>query len=1775
MMGKTVQNEGTIVATMGNVQMASGEKISLNLNGNSLVKLTIDEGTLNALVENKGLIQADGGQVYLTTQALNTILDGMVNNSGVIEAQSLNNIDGKIILFAHGGTANISGSITAEGGFVETSGEKVKINDDFRVKADKWLIDPNDFTISASGGDMSGTTLSTNLSSASVEIQTATMGTSGGNGDIFVNDAVTWSSGNTLTLNAERNIEINSVIDASGGDGGKLVLQYGQGAVATGNTAFYDVNAPVKLQSGQNFSTKLGSDGSTIDWTVITTLGAEGSTTGTDLQGINGALAGNYVLGANIDAASTSTWDSGAGFDPIGDNATKFTGKFDGLGNTISNLTIDRPTEDYVGLFGYAHEVTIKNIGLINVNVTGKHEVGGLIGRVDGDWAISKVSDAYVTGTVQGERKVGGLIGFFNNYGATITDVYAAVEVTSLTDESESSAGGLIGDNHGIVNRAHATGRVIANKWAAGGLIGDNGGTVTNVYATGEVTGADTSGGLIGFNKGTIDTAYATGKVTGTDNVGGLVGDNSSGNPSWDELNKITNSYATGVVEGTGENIGGLVGYHGKGTVTDSYATGNVIGHTNVGGLVGLNESSIASSYALGQVDLISAYAGGLVGYNYGTITNSYAMGNVIGAASAYGIGGLVGSNNGTYGGGIIDYTYAIGSVTGDEEIGGLAGNNTGGGSITNSFRNITANPDGDMDHFSGVGKTLAELLTPSTFIDAGWDTDIWSFPRVGLGAAVEGYEYGGGIGLPYLTNVTHADHRIGEVPTILFDGGWGDVDGNGAYTITNATQLQNINFVVSDGFDFELSNAIDLDGVTWTQIGTYTGNNPLTSFTGSFNGQNHTISNLTVGGANSTHVGLFGSIYNASLTNIHLDGVRASGMNSVGGLVGYGYGTTNTIKNILITNTARDSIIENSGTLSGISYIGGVGGSVNSVEMENIISHAHVEIYSVGKAVSNIGGLFGNLQVSAEATVGPKNLVNHGDVTVWNNGGNNLFNTGGLIGAFAGLSDLTLDTIEMTGDVIVGSSGNAAYEIGGLIGSVWGPGSNTIDNAIMRGDFKTHITIDEVQHKAFGLMESGGLFGILHSNTEIKNSHMYGNVDVQVSSSPTLDMWIVYGIGGILGTGAADGIVLNNVHTHGDVSVVMGAGDPVEMDGFAVGGLLGINWSEMTITDSSMKGNISGYNSVGGLAGKLWNKLTVTDSHFLGETISGHDYVGGLVGNIHDFYGPDGDQLIITGSSSSGVISGNNYVGGLIGKLPTDNHWAPHEISQSHSTATVTATGNYAGGLVGYMDKTAIDNAYFAGSVSGANNVGGLVGYMNKSSVTESYATGAVEGANNVGGLVGMQYSSQILNTYAIGEVTGASNVGGLVGYFYDEGSHDKYIMNSYATGAVTGTSNVGGLVGSVLYLTDHLRNNFWNTETSGLSGPNDGVGHIGYDYSTESGVIGKTTKELQTLATFDENGAGWNIELDTTQSKIYPYLTFDEDGGAIWKIGKYSTALNYTLGTANTTYNGLDQLLSSFWTNSIFGDAGSSLVYEDDYKFIYNTADATSFKNAGTYNGISVVLLNADYELEGTPSTGTLAIAKAAATVTANSDLTKVYNGLSQSVTGFSATGLVNDETIAVLDGVSGATASGTNAGTYTTALTGSDENYNLTFENGTLMILPKVNDLITTIVNQTAVAPVLQPISSPINAQSVSTSTPMQIVMGSTPGTFTLVSTTDGSQTVEIMTTEQLQQMNPGMNEIRVALGQDSFVELINGGVLLPKDLGQEYDVVNNNTKKSKKN
>ncbi|HJW26611.1 MAG TPA: MBG domain-containing protein [Rhodocyclaceae bacterium] len=550
LLGNQVKNEGVIAARLGSAILAAGERVSLNFNGDSLVGVTVDKGTLDSLVENKQAMRADGGLVVLTAKGLDTVLSGVVNNTGEIRARTVANKDGRILLLGDmdSGTVNAGGVLDASapaggnGGFIETSAAHVKIAEDLKVKtsasqgsAGNWLIDPVDFTIAASGGDITGTALGTLLASNNVTIQTATgtnsatnrYGTSGSNGDIFVNDAVSWST-NKLTLNAYRNININANLNGSGT--ASLALEYGQGALAAGNTSTYSLNygAKISLPAGLNFSTKLGSDGTTTSYTVITTLGAQGSATSADLQGIKGGLSGKYVLGADIDASTTSTWNSGAGFEPIGSYATQFSGTLDGLGHTITGLTVNRPLADNVGLLGCMGNAVVQNVGLVGGSVTGHAGVGSLIGLNLG----GTVSNSYATGNVSGsDAYAGGLVGL--NSGGTVSNSYATGNVSGNVQ-----VGGLLGSTeYGTVRNSYATGTVNGNTYVGGLFAYSYSGTVSNSYAIGHVTGGNYAGGLAGYvsNYTSVSKTYATGAVAGSSYVGGLVGYNNGG--------LISNSY--------------------------------------------------------------------------------------------------------------------------------------------------------------------------------------------------------------------------------------------------------------------------------------------------------------------------------------------------------------------------------------------------------------------------------------------------------------------------------------------------------------------------------------------------------------------------------------------------------------------------------------------------------------------------------------------------------------------------------------------------------------------------------------------------------------------------------------------------------------------------------------------------------------------------------------------------------------------------------------------------------------------------------------------------------------------------------------------------------------------------------------------------------------------------------------------------------------------------------------------------------------------------------
>ena len=192
----------------------------------------------------------------------------------------------------------------------------------------------------------------------------------------------------------------------------------------------------------------------------------------------------HFKLMADLDMSAYT----GTLYNIIGNFTTRFTGTFDGNGHVIGNLTITRPSQDFIGLFGYVGSSgQIRNLGVENATINGNSIVGVLAGYNHG----GALASCYATGSVSGSAIVGGLAGY--SYGGTLAFCYAAGSIGG-----DSYVGGLIGYN--------------------------NGGALTSCYATGSVSGDSSVGGLVGGNYGTLTSCCATGSVSGSSSVGGLAG---------------------------------------------------------------------------------------------------------------------------------------------------------------------------------------------------------------------------------------------------------------------------------------------------------------------------------------------------------------------------------------------------------------------------------------------------------------------------------------------------------------------------------------------------------------------------------------------------------------------------------------------------------------------------------------------------------------------------------------------------------------------------------------------------------------------------------------------------------------------------------------------------------------------------------------------------------------------------------------------------------------------------------------------------------------------------------------------------------------------------------------------------------------------------------------------------------------------------------------------------------------------------------------------------
>ena len=931
-------------------------------------------------------------------------------------------------------------------------------------------------------------------------------------------------------------------------------------------------------------------------------------------------------------------------------------------------------------------------------------------------------------------------------------------EISATSTDDYAYSGGIAGWNEGgTITNCYNTGAV-TESLNSGGIAGYNSGTITNCYNTGDVTGSNHSGGIAGWNEGgTITNCYNTGDVTGTTYSGGIAGSNIF-NMDNDNYGTITNCYNTGAVTGS-LNSGGIAGYNSGGAIENCYNTGAVTATSEFidaysGGIAGHNSGTITNCYNTGVVTATStndkAYSGGVVGSNSldGTITNCYNTGAVTGTNTSS--GGIAGWNDE----GTIINCYNTGAVTGtNTSTGGIAGGNNDKSTIQSCYfkEGSSSKPIGndigavDCKSFNEDGEFSD---SSGSLLDA---LNEWVTKANEQNPDADKYRYWMNEKYPVFTDWYGEAERLNKSL---------EKNSNGVYEIKNGYQLA----LIADDLNgnYVLADDINLLGYEWRPIG-----NSSNKFNGTFDGQGHTISNLSVNinsKSGNVYAGLFGYLdSNTTVKNLGIiDSVIFTNTNYnaddrafSGGIAGY---NTGTVMNCYYTGTvigsgtvtfggivgenSRGTIINcyNTGTVIGTETSGGIAG-YNSKTITNCYNTG-VVIATTTNGDANSGGIVGN-------NGGPiTNCYNIGKVTATATGGEAF--SGGITGNNSGQFDNngTIENCYNTGDVT--GTGNTVWS-----GGIAGFNSGKITNCYNTGDVTGTATADSTSTNR--IAASGGIAG---QNT----------------------------------------VTITNCYNTGKMTATATNGEAFS------GGIAGENHG--TIINCYNTGTVIGTETSGGIAG--YNSKTITNCYNTGvviaTTTNGDANSGGIVGNnggpITNCYNIGKVTATATGGEAfSGGITGNNS-----GQF--DNNGT---IENCYNTGDVTGTGNtvWSGGIAGF-NSGKITNCYNTGDVTGTatadststNRIaasGGIAG-QNTVTITNCYNTGkmtatATNGEAFSGGIAGENHGT-ITNCYNTGKVTAtATNVseysGGIAGYNYTNGTITNcyYLMGCVLNGTDEGT--------------------------------------------------------------------------------------------------------------------------------------------------------------------------------------------------------------------------------------------------------------------------------------------------------------------------------------------------------------------------------------------------
>jgi filamentous hemagglutinin family protein len=1339
-----IVNKGTITAYMGTVAFGLGQQATVSFDQGGLVNLVIDQGLAQQLtgsngksksqIVNTGAIYANGGQIQMTARLLETTLEKVVNNTGIIEANNAVNHDGVVDLTASGAIDNTgtiqAGSLTEQGETFHSAGV---------LDIGHGHFDNLDGAINISG-DISGTYSDVDninftgpVTLTGDTILQADSGDTGTQGEIVMNGNALNGGGNNLTLTAG----VNDTLDGSITDVDLLTLNSStsNNVTFTSTGAAFGV-ATLQTNYGSLFSRLQGAGTSANPYMIYSDSDAVGGLEYIPTEG----LGADYKLANNINAAETSSWNGGAGFTPIGNSSTPFTGNFNGSPGanpfyTISNLFIDLPATDDVGLFGDILGGAVVNTVLLNANVTGFNNTGALVG----DNVQGAVNDDYITGSVSGSSNVGGLVGenassgnVFSSYATG--SVSGATDVGGLVGDNASSskifnsyatnsvngstyAGGLAGENDigSSINNSYATGSVSGSSYV-GGLAGINYSSISNSYATGSVSASvKDAGGLAGYNDSSISNSFSSGLVSGASNAGGFVGEDSSGVYSANFFDDTVNSLLTGT--GNNGNVSGI-----SGASTANMQTGSIFiaagwdfnGLWVSGGGVaypslvwqGMNDGPFIGGNAFVpflinnvdqlqfmEYDLSAAYKLNLPIDASATSTwNSGAGFTPVGNSSTPFVGSLIGGP-----GNAISNLYIDLPATNDV---GLFGETLGSFINDVGLINVSINGSNDVGALAGVTGTLSTISATASGSVNGSGNDI-----------------GGLVGL----NSDSSINKSSATDTV--SGGGHDIGGlvgnnDSGSSVTNSSATGNVS---AGGID--VGGLVGLNSNSSSIINSYaTGN----------------ISGTDIGAG-----GLVGENMSSSILNSYATG-SVNGTADVGGLVGEN-DTSSSIANSYAAGNVNGSGVD----------VGGLVG-LNSNSSSITISYASGTVSGGGNDAGGLVGLNSTLSSISDSYAS-------GSVSTTAN------NAGGL----AGENDTgTISNSYATGSV------NGASDAGGLVGNndsnitnsfASGPVSGAADVGGFIGfgnaaGYTADFFDDTVNSLLTGTGNNGNVSGISGEST----ANMKTGSIFMAAGWDFNGLWVSGG-----------GVAYPSLVWQGMNNVPFIGGTPLYP--FLVQNINQLQFMEYDLSAAyQLNSNIDATATSGWNAGAGFTPVGSSAKPFTG-ILNGNGYTISnlfielpLTDSVGLFSYTMGAAIENLGLFDA-IVIGNSDVGSLAGESVSSN------ITDSYDVGIVDGQFSDVGGLVGDNNSSNISNSFASSSVSGTSDVGGLVGSnFGSSSISNSYATGNINASGiGIGGLVGLNsLTSSIIDSFATGSVSGNNNLGGLVG---QNGSGS--IINSYYT--------------------------------------------------------------------------------------------------------------------------------------------------------------------------------------------------------------------------------------------------------------------------------------------------------------------------------------------------------------------------------------------------------